>query len=68
LQQKDVLLALEFAREMGMPAPLIAATNQMLNACHSLGIGHRDFVTVIDVYRLMGGIIKQSDLEKISQN
>jgi 3-hydroxyisobutyrate dehydrogenase-like beta-hydroxyacid dehydrogenase len=68
LQQKDVLLALEFAREMGMPAPLIAATNQMLNACHSLGIGHRDFVTVIDVYRLMGGIIKQSDLEKIAQN
>jgi len=66
-QQKDVLLALEFAREQGMPAPIIAAANEMLNACHSLGIGHRDFVTVIDVYRLMGGLLTSSDLEGYKQ-
>lgn len=67
LQQKDVLLALEFAREQGMPAPMISAANQMLNACHSLKIGYRDFVTVIDVYRLLCGIHTQSDIEKIAE-
>lgn len=64
LQQKDVQLALELAREQGMPAPLIAAANEMLNACHSLGIAHNDFVTVFDVYRLLGGMVSSDDLKK----
>lgn len=58
LQQKDVLLALDLARQLGMPAPTLAAANEMLNACRGLGIDHRDFVTVFDVYRHMGGMIK----------
>ena len=56
LQQKDALLALDLARRDGIPAPLIAAANEMLNAARGLGIDHRDFVTVFDVYRRMGGI------------
>jgi len=56
LQQKDALLALDLARKDGMPAPLIAAANEMLNAARGLGIDHRDFVTVFDVYRRMGGM------------
>lgn len=56
LQQKDAALALELAREMGMPTPLLAAANELLNACRGLGIDHRDFVTVYDVYRTLGGI------------
>ena len=56
LQQKDALLALELAREMGQPAPLIAAANELLNACRGLGIDHRDFVTVYDVYCHLGGM------------
>ncbi len=51
LQQKDMLLALDLARKDGVPAPLGAAANEMLNACRGLGIDHRDFVTVYDVYR-----------------
>jgi hypothetical protein len=27
----------------------------MLNACHGLGLSHRDFVTVFDAYRILGG-------------
>jgi len=56
LQQKDAVLALELARELGMPTPLLAAANELLNACRGLGIDHRDFVTVYDVYRTIGGI------------
>jgi 3-hydroxyisobutyrate dehydrogenase-like beta-hydroxyacid dehydrogenase len=55
LQQKDMLLALELGRRQGSPVPLAAAANEMLNACHGLGLSHRDFVTVFDVYRSLGG-------------
>lgn len=58
LQQKDAVLALELAREMGMPTPLMAAANELLNACRGLGIDHRDFVTVYDVYAKLGGMEK----------
>ncbi len=56
LQQKDMVLALEVARRQGSSAPLGAAANELLNACRGLGIDHRDFVTVFDVYRMMGGL------------
>jgi len=56
LQQKDMILALEVARRQGSPAPLGAVANELLNACRGLGIDHRDFVTVFDVYRLLGGM------------
>jgi len=56
LQQKDAVLALELAREMGQPTPLLAAANELLNACRGLGIDHRDFVTVYDVYCHLGGM------------
>lgn len=55
LQQKDMVLALEVARRQGSPAPLGAVANELLNACRGLGIDHRDFVTVFDVYRMLGG-------------
>lgn len=55
LQQKDMVLALEVARRQGSPAPLGAVANELLNACRGLGIDHRDFVTVFDVYHLLSG-------------
>lgn len=56
LQQKDMVLALEVARRQGSPAPLGAVANELLNACRGLGIDHRDFVTVFDVYHLLAGM------------
>jgi 3-hydroxyisobutyrate dehydrogenase-like beta-hydroxyacid dehydrogenase len=56
LQQKDMVLALEVARRQGSPAPLGAVANELLNACRGLGIDHRDFVTVFDVYHMLAGI------------
>jgi 3-hydroxyisobutyrate dehydrogenase-like beta-hydroxyacid dehydrogenase len=58
LQQKDVLLALGLGRKMGVPMPLGAAANEMLNACRGLGLEHNDFVTVYEVYRKLGGMSK----------
>ena len=56
LQQKDMLIALEVARRQGSPAPLAAVANELLNAARGPGIEHRDFVTVFDVYHLLGGM------------
>lgn len=55
LQQKDMVLALEVARRQGSAAPLGAVANELLNACRGLGIDHRDFVTVFDVYHMLSG-------------
>jgi 3-hydroxyisobutyrate dehydrogenase-like beta-hydroxyacid dehydrogenase len=58
LQQKDLMLALDLGRKMGVPVPLGAAANEMLNACRGLGLDHHDFVTVYEVYRRLGGMSK----------
>jgi len=58
LQQKDMMLALALGRKLGVPVPLGAAANEMLNACRGLGLEHHDFVTVYEVYRKLGGMTK----------
>lgn len=58
LQQKDMMLALDLGRKMGVPVPLGAAANEMLNACRGLGLDHHDFVAVYEVYRRLGGMSK----------
>jgi len=58
LQQKDMRLVLDLARELGLPVPLAAAANEIMNACRGLGIDHRDFVTAHEVYRRLGGMSK----------
>jgi len=58
LQQKDMLLALDLGRQLGVPVPLGAAANEMLNACRGLGLDHHDFVAVFEVYRRLGGMSK----------
>jgi 3-hydroxyisobutyrate dehydrogenase-like beta-hydroxyacid dehydrogenase len=58
LQQKDMMLALTLGRKMGVPVPLGAAANEMLNACRGLGLEEKDFVTVYEVYRRLGGMSK----------
>ena len=56
LQQKDLMLALETGRRLGVPLPTAAASNELLNACRGMGIGHHDFVVVYEVYRRLAGI------------
>jgi 3-hydroxyisobutyrate dehydrogenase-like beta-hydroxyacid dehydrogenase len=56
LQQKDMLLVLELARELGCFAPLAAAANEMMNACRGLGVDQYDFVVAHRVYRRLAGM------------
>ncbi|MBZ5528436.1 MAG: NAD(P)-dependent oxidoreductase [Acidobacteriia bacterium] len=58
LQQKDMLLALDLGRKQGVPVPMGAAANEMLNACRGLGLVEHDFVIVYEVYRRLGGMTK----------
>ena len=57
LQQKDLVLAQDLARRLGMPVPTCAATSEMLNAARSSRARDRDFVvSVHEAYRRLGGM------------
>ncbi len=56
LQQKDMTLVLEQGRTLGLPVPLAASANEMMNACRGLGIDHNDFVVAHEAYRRLGGL------------
>lgn len=56
LQQKDMTLVLELARKSGIPVPLAAAANQMMNACRGMGLDRHDFVIAHEAYRRLGGL------------
>jgi 3-hydroxyisobutyrate dehydrogenase-like beta-hydroxyacid dehydrogenase len=57
LQQKDLVLAQDLARRLGMPVPTCAATSEMLNAARSSETRGRDFVvSVHEAYRRLGGM------------
>lgn len=57
LQQKDLVLAQELARRLGMPVPTCAATSEMLTAARASHQAARDFlVSVHEAYRRIGGM------------
>jgi 3-hydroxyisobutyrate dehydrogenase-like beta-hydroxyacid dehydrogenase len=57
LQQKDLVLAQELARRLGMAVPTCAATSEMLNAARGSKQAGRDFiVSVHEAYRRIGGM------------
>ncbi|MEJ2287494.1 MAG: NAD(P)-dependent oxidoreductase [Deinococcales bacterium] len=56
MMQKDMNLALELGREVNVPLPTTAATNEMLTAARGLGLDKQDFAVVFEVLaRLSGG-------------
>jgi 3-hydroxyisobutyrate dehydrogenase-like beta-hydroxyacid dehydrogenase len=57
LQQKDLVLAQELARRLGVAVPTCAATSEMLNAARASQQADRDFlVSVHEAYRRIGGM------------
>ena len=56
LQQKDLLLALDLGRKLGVALPTTAVANEMLNAARAMGLQDRDFAVVYEVYRTLGGM------------
>jgi 3-hydroxyisobutyrate dehydrogenase-like beta-hydroxyacid dehydrogenase len=57
LQQKDLVLAQDLGRRLGVMLPTCSATSEMLSAARSSGLADRDFlVSVADVYRRAAGV------------
>jgi 3-hydroxyisobutyrate dehydrogenase-like beta-hydroxyacid dehydrogenase len=57
LQQKDLVLAQDLARKLGMSVPTCSATSEMLNAARSSSAADRDFlVSVHAAYRRSAGL------------
>jgi 3-hydroxyisobutyrate dehydrogenase-like beta-hydroxyacid dehydrogenase len=54
--QKDLELALELGRELGVPLPTTSLTQSMLTAARALGLGEHDFAVVFDVLARMSAL------------
>jgi 3-hydroxyisobutyrate dehydrogenase-like beta-hydroxyacid dehydrogenase len=56
MMQKDMNLALELGRELDVPLPTTAVTNELLTAARGLGLEHRDFAILFDVLARLAGV------------
>ena len=56
MMQKDLTLALELGRQLEVPLPTTAVTNELLTAARGLGIGDRDFAALFDVLAAQSGV------------
>jgi 3-hydroxyisobutyrate dehydrogenase-like beta-hydroxyacid dehydrogenase len=56
MMQKDMNLALDLGRELEVPLPTTAVTNQLLSAANGMGIGDRDFAVLFDVLAAQSGV------------
>jgi 3-hydroxyisobutyrate dehydrogenase-like beta-hydroxyacid dehydrogenase len=52
------LLALELGRQLDVPLPTTAATNEFLTAARGMGWAKQDFAVVFDVLARMSGVSK----------
>jgi 3-hydroxyisobutyrate dehydrogenase-like beta-hydroxyacid dehydrogenase len=56
MMQKDMVLALDLGRELDVPLPTTATTNEYLTAARGLGLDHHDFAVVFDVLAQLSGL------------
>ena len=58
LMQKDMLLAMDLGRQLNVPVPTTAVTNEFLTAARGMGWEKQDFAVVFDVLARMSGVKK----------
>src|SRR5215468_12110782 len=56
MMQKDLLLALEMGRDLDVPLPTTAITNEMLTAARGLGLEKQDFAVLFRVLAKLAGV------------
>lgn len=56
MMQKDMLLAEEMGRELNVPLPTVAISNQFLTAARAMGLAKQDFAVVYKVLARMSGL------------
>ena len=58
MMQKDMLLALEMGRQLDVPLPTAAVSNEFLTAARGMGYAKQDFAVMFDVLARMSGVAK----------
>jgi 3-hydroxyisobutyrate dehydrogenase-like beta-hydroxyacid dehydrogenase len=58
MMQKDMNLALELGRQLDVPLPTTAATNEFLTAARALGLQDQDFAILFEVLARLSGVSK----------
>ena len=58
MMQKDMMLALEMGRQLDVPLPTTAVTNEFLTAARGMGLVEQDFAVMFQVLARMSGIAK----------
>ena len=58
MMQKDMNLALELGRQVDVPLPTTAATNEFLTAARGMGLEGQDFAVMFEVLAQMSGVGK----------
>jgi 3-hydroxyisobutyrate dehydrogenase-like beta-hydroxyacid dehydrogenase len=58
MMQKDMLLALELGRQLDVPMPTTAVTNEFLTAARGMGLVEKDFAVIFEVLAQMSGVKK----------
>ncbi len=56
MMQKDLLLALEMGRQLDVPLPTTAITNEMLTAARGMGLAEKDFAILFEALARMAGM------------
>jgi len=56
MMQKDMLLAMELGRQLNVPVPTTAISNEFLTAARGMGLEKLDFAVVFDVLAKMSGV------------
>jgi 3-hydroxyisobutyrate dehydrogenase-like beta-hydroxyacid dehydrogenase len=56
MMQKDTLLALELGRQLDVPLPTTAVSNELLTAARGMGFAKYDFACMFDVLAAMSGV------------
>jgi len=56
MMQKDMNLALEMGRELDVPLPTAAVTNELLTAARGMGLAEQDFAILFEVLARMSGV------------
>jgi 3-hydroxyisobutyrate dehydrogenase-like beta-hydroxyacid dehydrogenase len=62
MMQKDLQLALELGRQVEVPLPTTAVTNELLTAARGMGLAERDFAILFDVLAHMAGVRRENDV------
>jgi 3-hydroxyisobutyrate dehydrogenase-like beta-hydroxyacid dehydrogenase len=56
MMQKDMLLAMDLGRQLDVPLPTTAVSNEFLTAARGMGMAKKDFACVFDVLASMSGL------------